>query len=155
MKFKSSRNDYKFCEQDTFELELKNEGLNTSWCHEQPESLILSGQGSSKVIASLSFLSCHSQDFAITAQNQHLCTTKDTVPVSIICKPKVDYEVLKIVTIPWSVLSEKSEAGNYTWDFGDQTTSNEKDPIDFYNKTGIYIVTLSVQAECFIRLKIL
>ncbi|MBK9377022.1 MAG: hypothetical protein IPM86_01525 [Saprospiraceae bacterium] len=60
VKFKSSRNDYKFCEQDTFELELKNERpehqLVFTW---QPESLILSGQGSSKVIASLS--SCHSQ----------------------------------------------------------------------------------------------
>ena len=152
VKFKSSRDDYKFCEQDTFELELKNERpehqLVYNW---QPEAMILSGQGSSKVTASVP--SCHNQDFVITAQNQHLCTTKDTVPVSIICKPKADYEVLKNCDNTLVSFINRSETGNYTWDFGDQTTSNEKDPIHFYNKTGIYIVTLSVQAECFNQIK--
>lgn len=31
-----------------------------------------------------------------------------------------------------------------TWDFGDNTTSNEKDPTHIYNKTGIYTVKLTV-----------
>jgi FOG: PKD repeat len=34
--------------------------------------------------------------------------------------------------------------GTYRWDFGDGTTSSEKDPIHTYKSTGVYNVTLAV-----------
>lgn len=41
-------------------------------------------------------------------------------------------------------LNLSTPAGQYTWDFGDGTTSSEFMPFHFYNQPGIYVVTLTI-----------
>ena len=39
-------------------------------------------------------------------------------------------------------------ADSYAWDFGDNNTSNEENPIHIYNESGNYIVTLTTTNNC-------
>lgn len=64
-----------------------------------------------------------------------------------LCQANFTYEVYELLGKP-SVISFKDiSEGNptvYTWEFGDGTTSNQKDPIHYFPENGSYIVKLSI-----------
>ena len=76
------------------------------------------------------------------------------VPVTIIrdpAQPIVDFEAIPISgTAPLATLFRNmSDPGSdpftaFAWDFGDEHTSTERDPIHTYAEPGVYTVTLSV-----------
>ena len=146
--FESFFDQYKVCEQDTIDLKLRNRNsnhrLSYTW---SPAAPILSGQGSDSIKVRIS--DCQDQYFTVKAQNQFGCNSiLDSLYLDVICKPVVGFKVDKNCDNTNVSFTNLSDKGNYEWDFGDQSTSNEKNPTHFYKKSGIYIVKLKVNAEC-------
>lgn len=76
----------------------------------------------------------------------------DTVRITVIQKPKVDFEADVRAGCPVLCVKYTSTASvvgdvikQWTWDFGDGTTSHEPDPMHCYKNTGTYTVSLSVK----------
>ena len=84
------------------------------------------------VLLSLVIVSCNSQE---TYSNPPVYDDEPTANFSF----KVE-QPLKVI------LTNKSyDAKSYKWDFGDGTTSIEKDPIHRYSKKGVYNITLTAK----------
>ena len=135
------------CEQDSFELKLTNlnpnHQLTITW---KPESRIISGQGKEQIKATLD--SCGLYTFGIELENQYHCKAADSVNVRAICKPTAEFKVDKNCDNTIVTFTNLSSQGNYKWDFGDATVSEEKSPVHVYNKPGRYLVKLKVESEC-------
>jgi len=62
--------------------------------------------------------------------------------------PSADFSATPITgTVPLTVAFSDQSAGNistYLWDFGDQTTSAEANPIHIYTSNGAFTVSLTV-----------
>lgn len=142
------KDDYRFCEQDTFEITLRNINANHnntySW---SPSQLVIEGQGTGTIKSKIP--NCNDQIFTIHATNQFNCSSTDTINVDIACKPKVDFRFDKNCDNTIVSFINDSESGSYLWDFGDGEVSTEKNPIHNYLKSGRYTVSLKVNAECF------
>ncbi|MCC6816576.1 MAG: gliding motility-associated C-terminal domain-containing protein [Saprospiraceae bacterium] len=142
-----SGNNYRFCEQDTFSVSINNKdtahNLNYIW---SPSDRIISGQGT-KTITALGD-SCKSIRFLISAENQYNCKADASAVVEMICKPKVDFSVEKNCDNTFVSFINKSESGNYTWEFGDSTSSTDKSPIHEFKKVGRYTIKLTIASEC-------
>lgn len=144
----SSKDKYRFCEQDTFELELKNSVATHSNVYNWiPDNLVLDGQGTAKIHSVIP--TCKDQLFIIETVNQFDCKSNDSIYIDIACKPKVDFIIDKNCDNTLVSFINKSEDGSYTWEFGDNETSNAKNPIHNYQRPGKYTVKLKVNAECY------
>jgi PKD repeat protein len=76
------------------------------------------------------------------------CAAKDTIQITVIMPPKpiADFEPdtvgCAVLTVPF--INNSLYGETYIWDFGDETYSNERDPIHTYYFPGAYIVKLTV-----------
>lgn len=147
VKTKLITTDVKACEQDTFTLIINNEVpeqmLDYRWT---PSTYILSGQGTTTIKGLVQ--KCEDQTFYINTENEFQCRANDTVHVDIICKPLVDFAVDKNCDKTLVSFINQSDKGSYFWDFGDNNTSTDKDPLHDFKKTGRYLVTLKIKGEC-------
>ncbi|MBK7304883.1 MAG: gliding motility-associated C-terminal domain-containing protein [Saprospiraceae bacterium] len=138
---------YKFCEQDTFELTLNNarpeHQLIYVWT---PNTYVVSGQGTNKIKGYVP--ACEDQRFVINVENQYRCRAMDTIDVDIRCKPKASFRVDKNCDNTLVSFINESDQGLYTWEFGDNNSSSDINPVHNYKDTGSYIVTLRVKGEC-------
>jgi hypothetical protein len=75
------------------------------------------------------------------------------VSIGVSCKesfmPVSDFYVdgKIIIKKPVQFVNQSGNSSEYLWDFGDKTTSKEKDPIHIYKKSGKYIVRLIAKNE--------
>lgn len=72
---------------------------------------------------------------------------KDDVPPSVSMNVNGEFTVGKEITIDASRSSDNMEIGNFEWDFGDGTTSEEMTTSHTYDSSGQYTVTLTVEDE--------
>jgi len=61
--------------------------------------------------------------------------------------PKADFSYLFVGGFKVSFSNTSLYSSNFKWDFGDGTTSIEKEPVHFYNSKGPFIVKLKVYDE--------
>ncbi len=85
--------------------------------------------------------------YEVTVEDAEGCSNSETVYVGvanddIIADFTYDMQMLKVDFI------NNSSTGTYHWDFGNGTTSDEKDPWIEYAEAGTYQVCLSVTNEC-------
>ncbi len=140
-------NNYRFCEQDTFTVSINNRDPNHQLIYTwSPSDKIILGQGSATIKALSD--SCESFKFKITAKNQFNCSADAEVNVELVCKPNVDFNFNKNCDNTFVSFINTSANGIYMWDFGDNTTSTEKNPIHDFGRAGKYKVTLKIDAEC-------
>ncbi len=135
------------CEDDTFNVKLNNlrpeHQATITWF---PENQILTGQGTDSIYSK--FPGCGLFKLNVQLENQFGCHANDSVDIRAICKPIVDFSTNKNCDNTLVSFTNLSSTGNYKWNFGDSTESNEKNPIKMYQNPGTYTVTLHVQAEC-------
>lgn len=140
-------NSYRFCEQDTFSIEVKNlDSAHTLQYFWTPIDNIISGQGTNRITSKGD--SCVKLRFEIKATNQFQCKADASVDVEMICKPTVDFKFDKNCDNTFVSFINTSAQGSYFWDFGDNSSSVDISPIHDYKKAGKYTVTLKVAAEC-------
>lgn len=81
------------------------------------------------------------------------CITSDTMVVAASNGTLPDFNIEKqgLRTVAFTDKSVpcnlSGEIENWHWDFGDLSTSNEKNPTHFYKKPGVYIVSLTTSNE--------
>lgn len=89
--------------------------------------------------------------YFVTIQDSHGCVTKDTVKVSVI--PGVDFsfkvrkEYNDCFSRPFIRVTNQTEEDNTLFDFGDGTTSQERQVSHVYQNDGIYTIRLVAQRE--------
>jgi PKD repeat protein len=89
----------------------------------------------------------NSGNYFITVTSPNNCSSTDSFFVNRIPLPQAEFN---------SVISNRSvrftnnstNATNYFWEFGDSTTSSQRDPFHLYTNSGCYIVTLTVGNNC-------
>ncbi len=83
------------------------------------------------------------------------CSKQDSVEVKVIDNIKQVFEVIPKVISTDNSCAERGEisyevkngtvyTGNFTWDFGDGTSSHERDPVHTYQNPGTYNITLKL-----------
>jgi len=67
-----------------------------------------------------------------------------------LCQAQFNYEVYELLNKPSVIKFKDLSQGNpntFTWDFGDGSTSNQKDPIHYFPENGSYTVQLHIENE--------
>ena len=83
----------------------------------------------------------------LTIDDTSFCNSPaDTVKtVRLSPQVKAQFETPARGCVPYNAVFTNNSLGglNFSWDFGDGTTSTEDNPTHLYNKAGTYIVKLS------------
>jgi len=85
----------------------------------------------------------------LVAYNSATCNQLDTMSqiINIYPKPTADFYFTPIIpqpNTPTTFVNTSAGATAYYWDFGDGSSTTEKDPVKQYNSSGTYNVCLSV-----------
>ncbi len=106
------------------------------------------GQGSANALPSIVYDSVGTFTVTLVADNSQACTGSYTVTASITVMPTpiANFSYIPITpeaNTPTTFTNLSVNATKYTWDFGDNTTSNEVNPVHQYTKTGIFKACLT------------
>ncbi|MEM8907724.1 MAG: PKD domain-containing protein, partial [Bacteroidota bacterium] len=72
-----------------------------------------------------------------------------SVEITVLDEPQPNFEFTPdATTVTFTNTSMASSGATYDWDFGDNNTSTDENPIHTYAEPGIYTVTLLVTDEC-------
>ncbi|MEP7269650.1 MAG: PKD domain-containing protein [Saprospiraceae bacterium] len=85
----------------------------------------------------------------VTIDNKSGCTSRDSI--LIISKSKANLSYLfenKCGSLTIKIINSSDALADLTWDFGDGSTSTEREPSHTYAKAGEYTVTLSTKQGC-------
>jgi gliding motility-associated-like protein len=91
---------------------------------------------------------CGKYTLDIIAKNQFECIGKERINLDVVCLPNTKFDISKDCDNTLVSFINQSDPGMYVWDFGDQQTSTEINPVHNYQNTGRYTVSLKVNAEC-------
>ncbi|MBI4946228.1 MAG: gliding motility-associated C-terminal domain-containing protein [Bacteroidetes bacterium] len=97
----------------------------------------------SQTISSISNLSAGTYTVMVTDANK--CTAQTTVNVAASIQPSAVFTATQNIScegISVQFTNISTQANNYTWNFGDQTTSTELNPSHTFPASGTFVVTL-------------
>lgn len=106
------------------------------------------GQSSTQTDPSHLYNSVGSYTVTLTALNSTGCGGGDTISetIKVLPVPTANFSLVPITAeanIPTTFTNLSVNATRYLWDFGDNTTSTEVNPIHQYQKTGVYKACLT------------
>ena len=106
------------------------------------------GQTSTAADPTHTYFAVGTYTVTLVASNPAACNGNDTLreTIKVLSGPTADFSFTPTVPTPnaSTVFTNLStNATRYSWDFGDNTNSTDKDPTHQYNKTGNYKVCLS------------
>ena len=106
------------------------------------------GQSSTQTDPSHTYNSVGSYTVTLTALNSTGCGGGDTISetIKVLPVPTANFSLAPITAepnIPTTFTNLSVNATRYLWDFGDNTTSTEVNPIPQYQKTGVYKACLT------------
>ncbi|WP_372751940.1 PKD domain-containing protein [Labilibaculum sp.] len=86
---------------------------------------------------------------SLTVTNEKGCTATTSKTVSIHALPTIAFthEEYAGVNVATEFTNESSNAVSYNWDFGDSSSSTEKNPNHSYTNSGVYTVTLEGESS--------
>lgn len=85
----------------------------------------------------------------VTVDNKNGCSSRDSILIRSLTKPKLDFRFVNACgSLAVKVVNLSDQLTNYLFNFGDGTTSTEREPSHTYARTGNYTVTLSSTDGC-------
>ena len=115
------------------------------------------GNGDTSITTNPTYLYNTPGTYTVTliVSNPGSCNGADTFTASIkvIATPTANFSFIPVspeANIPTTFTNLSTNATRYAWDFGDASTSAEKDPVHQFNRTGTYNVCLTAynSASC-------
>lgn len=94
-----------------------------------------------------SILNLPAGEYTLEIIDANNCNIVEVLEVELINEnPEATFnETMDVLTVDFD---NNSSQGNYSWDFGDGTTSNDANPTHTYCDEGIYTVCLTVENDC-------
>jgi len=106
------------------------------------------GQSSTSGLPSYKYDSIGTYTVTLIAQNVGACNGGDTLSqsITVLPVPVANFSYTPVTAVPntpTTFTNLSYDATRYAWDFGDNTTSAETNPVHQYNKTGTYKACLT------------
>jgi PKD repeat protein len=77
------------------------------------------------------------------------CSSSDTVDLSAVAPPTAVFGIsTSSCDLTISTTNSSLNTDDFSWDFGDGTTSTESQPVHSYNAAGTYVITLTAIGTC-------
>jgi len=85
----------------------------------------------------------------VTVDNKTGCTSRDSILIRSLTKPNLNFILTNTCgSLSVKVVNLSDQLTNYLFNFGDGSTSTEREPAHTYAKAGNYTVTLSTTDDC-------
>jgi hypothetical protein len=133
------------CVLDTIYYSAKNTDLTYGyqWTFQGGDRTSAVGPGPIQVI----YNTASTNNKVTLIQRTPLETSTNVIENIKIYKPVSRFAVTRD-TLTVTCVNQSTDATSYLWNFGDNTTSTEKDPIHTYAKAGDYFITLTAYSIC-------
>lgn len=129
-------NDTAICQGSTITLNAGNAGATYLW----------------NTSATTASISAATGTYSVTVTDANSCTAHDTIVITAAPGATVaGIDVVTGSTNPAAITCTAINAQNvssYSWDFGDNNTSNQAAPVHTYTQAGTYTVSLTVRNDC-------
>jgi gliding motility-associated-like protein len=110
------------------------------------------GTGTTTVTPPLKMNTAGTYTVTMVAENPGACNRADSMKkvIKVLPVPKADFSFVPLsatANVPTTFTNQSTNAVRYGWDFGDNNTSTEVNPIHQYNRTGVYTACLTAYNE--------